>query len=410
MSDYVNIDCEDGRVIFVSVTGQMSGCPAYLGVTISDQSDMEEIMKYDLLVSCPPRFNLTVVFPTTGEETSVHTFHVQITDSQRNHSIFLTHLTLSKEETVKSPRNIRSMLRTHHNASNVFMSVPMYFIVIITLVVLVVTTGVIVLVYFECTRTKWNGSLSPSDKMPEKKAKQGCCRSSGLSRCQYAVIVTLVVYKIIYAFVFTFTAFSAVLLLYFRGNDTIIGKFGDVVADFARLSLNASLNLETFTSQELERQENMTETMYAASEHYLDGLMITMATRVEQAASQDNWHKIFDSESSVRNVVHSQVSELLDLYSNKITNYTVKYFKYLDRSTKPAFRKYRETLNSVYFIDWLTFSQALFNGSEKPTDSSMEWMTEIESKPLTAEEKFARFLKINEVEEVHMWKDIFKNR
>lgn len=367
-------------------------------------------MKYDLLVSCPPQFNFTLSFPTTGEEAPVHTFHVQITDSQRNHSIFLTHLTIGRQETVKSARNTRSMIHTQHNDGVIITTVPMYFIAVVTLVVVIVTAAVVILVYFECKRTKLNGCMSPNTKSAKNKTKCGCCYSKRLTRCQYAVIVALVVYKIMYTFVFTFTAFSAVLLLFLRGNDAIFGKFGDVVTNFAKLSLNASLSLETFSNHEMERQKNVTETMYAASEHYLDDLMITMATRMERRISGDSWHMIFDSESSVRNVVNSQVTDLLDLYSQEITNYTDRYFEHLDRITKPAFRKYRETLNSVYFIDWLTFPQVLFNGSEKQIDSQLEWATEIESKLATAEEKFAKFLKINEAEDVRMWKGNFKSR
>ena len=389
--------------ITVAVAGRTSGCPAYLGLTIDDHSDMREIMKYDMLVSCPPRFSFTISIPTAGDVSSVQTFRVQISDARTNYSIFLTHLRVSEEDNAIIATDSRDVI----NVGGVRpASVPMYFIAVVTFVAIFVAAGVTILVCFECTRTKWSGVMSSNTKSAEK-VDCGCCYSRRMSRCQYVVIVTLVVYKIIYAFVFTFTAFSAVLLLCLRGDVAILSRFGDVVANFTALSLNASLGIEAFTDHELQRQESAVETMHAASEHYLDGLMIVMATQLEQATSRDRWHAMFDSKSSVRNVVTSQSTHLLDLYSQEIANFSGKYFYHLDRTMKPAFRKYQDALRSVYSDDWLTFPQGLFNGSETQTE---EWVTEEEAIAASVEERFAKFLTVTQAEDVLLWKKNFKNR
>ena len=390
-------------MITVAVAGRTSGCPAYLGLTIDDHSDMREIMKYDMLVSCPPRFSFTVSFPAAGDEASVHTFRVQISDSRTNYSIFLTHLSVDRESNAIIATDSRDVI---HVGGVRPASVPMYFIAVVTFVAVFVAAGVAILVCLECTRTKWNGVMSANAKSAEK-VDCGCCYSRRMSRCQYVVIVTLVVYKIIYAFVFTFTAFSAVLLLCLRGDVAILSRFGDVVANFTTLSLNASLGIEAFTDRELQRQESVVETMHAASEHYLDGLMIATVTQLEQATSRDHWHAMFDSKSAVRNVVSLQVMHLLDLYSQEIANFSGKYFGHLDRTMKPAFRKYQDALSSVYFDDWFTFPQGLFNGSETQTE---EWVTEEEAIAASVEERFAKFLTITQAEDVLLWKKNFENR
>ena len=389
--------------ITVAVAGRTSGCQAYLGLTIDDHSDMREIMKYDMLVSGPPRFSFTVSFPTAGDVSSVQTFRVQISDARTNYSIFLTHLRVSEEDNAIIATDSRDVI----NVGGVRpASVPMYFIAVVTFVAIFVAAGVTILVCFECTRTKWSGVMSSNTKSAEK-VDCGCCYSRRMSRCQYVVIVTLVVYKIIYAFVFTFTAFSAVLLLCLRGDVAILSRFGDVVANFTTLSLNASLGIEAFTDRELQRQESVAEAMHAASEHYLDGLMIDVVTQLEQATSRDRWHAMFDSKSAVRNVVSSQVMHLLDLYSQEIANFSGKYFDHLDRTMKPAFRKYQDALSSVYFDDWFTFPQGLFNGSETQTE---EWVTEEEAIAASVEERFAKFLTITQAEDVLLWKKNFKKR
>ena len=390
-------------MITVAVPGRTSGCPAYLGLTIDDHLDMREIMKYDMLVSCPPRFSFTVSFPAAGDEASVHTFRVQISDARTNYSVFLTHLTVSEEDNAIIATDSRDVILVGGVRPA---SVPMYFIAVVTFVAIFVAAGVTILVCFECTRTKWNGVMSANAKSAEK-VDCGCCYSRRMSRCQYVVIVTLVVYKIIYAFVFTFTAFSAVLLLCLRGDVAMLSRFGDVVANFTTLSLNASLGIEAFTDHELQRQESVVGAMHAASEHYLDGLMIATVTQLEQATSRDRWHAMFDSKSSVRNVVSTQVTHLLDLYSQEIANFSGKYFDHLDRTMKPAFRKYQDVLSSVYFDDWFTFPQGLFNGSETQTE---EWVTEEEAIAASVEERFAKFLTVTQAEDVLLWKENFKKR
>ena len=389
----------------VSIAGRTSGCEAYLGLTIDDHSALREIMRYDMLVSCPPRFRFTVSFPAAGEVASVHTFRVQISDARTNYSVFLTHLRVGGEDNAIIATDSQDVI---HVDRVVLASVPLNFIAVVSFVVIFVAAGVATLVCFECAKTKRNGVMSSNVKLA-KKVDCGCCYSRRMSRCQYVVIVTLVVYKIIYAFVFTFTAFSAVLLLCLQGDGALLSRFGDIVANFTTLSLNASLGIEAFTDRERQRQESVAETMHAASEHYLDGLMIAMATQLEQATSRDRQHAMFDSKSSVGNMVSSQVAHLLDLYSQEIANFSGKYFEHLDRTTKPAFRKYQDALSSVYFDDWLTFPQGLFNGSESQT-AAMEWVTEEEAISGSAEERFAKFLTINQAEDVLLWKKNFKNR
>jgi len=87
--------------------GVMSECPSYLGITINDRLQSEQLIDYDLVVFCPPRFGVTFWLPNWGQR-SARTFDVQLRDSQRTHVVFLTRLMLERRRsdapTTSTPR------------------------------------------------------------------------------------------------------------------------------------------------------------------------------------------------------------------------------------------------------------------------------------------------------------------
>jgi len=74
------------------VTGRLSGCPGYVGLTVNSREDSEQLLRYDLLVMCPAVFNVTLKLPNWHQQTD-KTFDLVVTDAQRTHLVFLTHLT-----------------------------------------------------------------------------------------------------------------------------------------------------------------------------------------------------------------------------------------------------------------------------------------------------------------------------
>lgn len=71
----------------------MSGCPAYLGITINNRLELEELFRYDLLILCPEEFNLTFKVPNWGQHPD-KTFDVRLQDAIRSYDIYLTQLVL----------------------------------------------------------------------------------------------------------------------------------------------------------------------------------------------------------------------------------------------------------------------------------------------------------------------------
>ena len=75
------------------IIGRLSGCPGYVGITVNSREDSEQLLRYDLLVVCPPLFNVTLKLPNWHQQTD-KTFDLQLTDAKRTHLVFLTHITI----------------------------------------------------------------------------------------------------------------------------------------------------------------------------------------------------------------------------------------------------------------------------------------------------------------------------
>jgi len=71
----------------------LTSCVGYLGVTVNDRSELEELFHVDLLVTCPPHFNVTFTLPNWRWRPD-RTFDVLIDDAHSSYRVFLTALTL----------------------------------------------------------------------------------------------------------------------------------------------------------------------------------------------------------------------------------------------------------------------------------------------------------------------------
>ena len=69
----------------------MSDCPGYVKVTIYDRDTLEELFRYDILVTCPTSFNVTFLLPNWGLKLD-KTFDVEFNDTKSVHRVFLTYL------------------------------------------------------------------------------------------------------------------------------------------------------------------------------------------------------------------------------------------------------------------------------------------------------------------------------
>jgi len=71
----------------------VTDCPAYLSLTLNDRTAGEEMSRYDALISCPPRFNLSVHVPAPASPSRQRLYEVILHDSKVEQRVFLsTHI------------------------------------------------------------------------------------------------------------------------------------------------------------------------------------------------------------------------------------------------------------------------------------------------------------------------------
>jgi len=68
----------------------VTDCPAYLSVTLNDRTAGEELSRYDALISCPPRFNITLSVPPLPQSSDDRVFEVVLHDSKIEQRVFLS--------------------------------------------------------------------------------------------------------------------------------------------------------------------------------------------------------------------------------------------------------------------------------------------------------------------------------
>jgi len=105
------------------VTGHVTDCPAYLSVTVNDRTAGEELCLYDTLVSCPPRFNITINLPPVPPRHSTSTtddrvLEVVLHDSKLQQRVFLSSFVARYDRYDVSPTQSRPVSDAHHHSGN----------------------------------------------------------------------------------------------------------------------------------------------------------------------------------------------------------------------------------------------------------------------------------------------------
>ena len=104
----------------------MSDCPSYLGVSVMDRLEDEELFRYDFLIFCPSSFNATVKIPNKGLR-HLRSFEVRLADARKTTNVFLTHMI---REVVPFERHLKTTYP--RSTTEEFVTKLIYVVVLIT--------------------------------------------------------------------------------------------------------------------------------------------------------------------------------------------------------------------------------------------------------------------------------------
>ena len=381
------------------LTGKMSGCPAYLGVTINNRLDLEELFRYDFLILCPSEFNATFSVPNWGQEPD-KTFDIHLQDSRKSYDIYLTHLLFEQQRIERAPEPL-VLPQAPVTSTTLFAIVSG-----ITTVVLMILF--IMFVYVEATKAKLvydshekiqNVYLAPACTEDEP-AHHGCFSSSHLSQTQIVFIGIYVFLRLAYSFVFTFTVFFAVLNIYIRDDFDQLGQLGD----FQQLKVNhthvVSQGVDKYSESELMRQAQSVTRMQGACSHYISDLFGSMSLQMDNVTANQHSLDMYGDQSSISFLMHHRAEEIFKMYSAGITNFTAGYESHMESSIDPFLQRYLRYLKTIYENEWFSFPLKIFNESDFLGARTLLQKDKLLTGPVV---DFGTFLEVEEVEEAQFW-------
>ena len=389
----------------------MSGCPGYLGVTISNRFDLEEVFRYDLLIFCPSNFNLTYSVPIMYPENDA-TFEVQLKDTRHTFSVYLTHVTFHNTEHIRLSQAIQSV--SQPNASAVILAIA------ITLTGILAITFFVMFVYFEhaemqimhrfsaeqwmyqynfCDDRDIGSPRNSLNAVQSKRTVKSCNKQHRLVMSVYVLLWT------VYSLSFTFTIFSAILSFLVKTDLQHLSRIHTFRLEKHSATENLSSPVEQYREEELQRQSKLVIEMQHACNNYIDHQYTNVAAEISNALVS-RYHATNNTNSSITHLMNLRYMKRLEAYNALVANYAFSFKSSLTTSIKQSITRYAQYLETVFQIGWLSFPQKIFNDSHSVKSYSTQLPVLLTGK----EVEFGLFLEVEEVEAIQMWSVQFWER
>lgn len=375
----------------------MTDCPGYVSVIINDFLEQEELFNYDLVVPCPRDFHAMFSVPTWGVRQD-KTFELILFDAKKTFRMFLTYF-WKDSSVVSLDENIRE--------AKIEFTQSLFPVVALLISFLVVGFCCVLKVSLESTKATLRNTVSvnfrspvPPDKTIGKhpKAKPLSHLVRHWIHPGYAILVVI---RILYSFLFTFTAFSVVMKLCLPDCSDSLVTFIKCQDFYVDQSLFMSAAAEDYYRAELIRQTKLARLTWRACDAYIEELIEMLFFKIRVIRKPEILKILTSSEISFTSVFSSSLNQSLFSYRDRLRELFQEYQRSAEKQFQPAIRHFKEYIDVLYRNSWFVFPQILFNLSSAPFSSQPA--TEDFSRGLAAvrlREKvtFAEFLGVHRVE------------
>lgn len=373
--------------------GKMNQCPAYLGIIINNRLDLEELCRYDLLILCPAEFNVSFSIQRQYPTPSIVTFDVQLYDTTKNYSIFLTNFVVG-EPTLTSVNRILDENIAERESTVVvaiMLSSSLTFVVFFAFYL-----------YIEFFKKRYWSHLHFR--------KSTSYFSSGSSfGFQVFIAVAFVIVRLAYGLLFTFSVLAWLFALLRKPDIVQLLALERFQVHQRNISARMFSETEKATRSELFRLcEVMNARLFSCS-HYVDDLQCNLSSAMADA-QRSPW--ILARNSSISAAMHRRTRIQADRYSDSFFSFAEQYKSRASVSVLPLIKRYKEYLDAVFQSgSWFSYPLTLFNLS-RHTVSRGQLL-------LRGEEPFEHFgffpdfglfLEIDEIEDVSTWFQQFVRR
>jgi len=379
----------------------MSDCPGYLSIIINDRSAAEQLFHYDVMMPCPPRFNLTFTAPRTAnprpsqghrQATQVQSFEVVLDDAKHVHRLFLTYFWYLG--TAEDDGNAERGAAAEAYSSKVVQGHSTDATKVVTACVMMVVICLSVRLLCDVTvlRREKPSVTSDYDDVAQP-CSAGSVSTVDRTRRRHLVFVAIYVgFNVVYCLLITFTAISAALLFHFRSEIDHVTTGGESFGELTRRTISDVEELSVRSLEvELRLAEKRGRAMPLACTRYIDDMTDFVRQSVVNVTRSYQRRNSTSVSGFMSVAINSTVSDVQSL----VRKYVDEADKNLERRADPVrlvHSKYRlQVANSA----WLLYARSLFNRSialSLLTSSSSSSSSSAAASASAGEDEVIRFL------------------
>ena len=375
----------------------MTGCPGYVGITINNRLDLEELFRYDLLVFCPAKFNVSFKVPNWGLDPD-KTFDIRLDDAKQTYSIYLTHMVFEQGNVERSAQI----------AERDDTAVDTWANMLIVICIVIACSGMFSLayVYLECTKIRMiytnHRSYTHSHNASNggQKSHSSCFGAHNLNQCQSAFIISYTLIRFLYSLMFTFTVFFAVLLIFIRDDLSQLNRISEFQISKQNASRQLAADIGQYGQDELFRQAKLVTSMQGACSNYIEELFTSMQDQMTNVTMTNRQQEMYGRDTSISSLMEKRFKRYLEILDQDMTNFTDEYGERLRHHLDPKWTQYRKYITDVYHNDFFQFPQLLFNESDFTAQRPHAFHR---SDLVGREFDFVAFMEVEEVEAVQLW-------
>ncbi|KAK3733638.1 hypothetical protein QZH41_003396 [Actinostola sp. cb2023] len=271
----------------IQLKGKLRHCPSVIGLVVIDELDNVKVIESDLLVLCPDtKFNVRVQIPRRGLEDRERLFTVFLTDSKQEYKLQAAVVDKTGKTTKEKLKETNKDTRRE----------PW-----IILAPLFITTGC-VLVALAAMMIYAQKTVKQAPKMEiasadgwvwvEDSNKQNKDKNR-LKRRHLILVVFVVVVRVVYSLVFTFSMAFAILTLLHADNMKIINDYRAFVQRKVDASKSTALRMDQFREKEIKSSVDQAEDVQKACDYHL-GVQLKWLQYNMSCTLQTNHLKMFN--------------------------------------------------------------------------------------------------------------------
>lgn len=323
----------------------MTDCPAYLSITINDRSEAEEVFKHDLLISCPPFFNLTYTLPTQGLRHD-KAIDVIFFDSKREYRVFLSYLFADGGQRSPAGSNLVGEDTSDETGSEQprfeFREGLCFFVFAVILSLVVNCLAFLVSLFLDLSPFPFNATRD-----------LGTMTSS---RRRSVIVVVYVIARVVVALTFTFGALFLLLALFLRRpiDDVIDGTGPEMLRrpDFS--------GMVRFDDPEEEEEEaKASGSVQIACSNYVDEMVAVVLSRMDEHVTRSR----FGDDDSVSGAVRDVLGRNLRRHGNRWGVAWQQQVRAVKNQVRLLMRRHRSRIAASLGSRWFQFARSLYNAT-----------------------------------------------